>query len=470
MKKKVIRRNINLIQFIFIGLFFLLIGNLVYFNIAKSSAVIINPYNPRLDLLEDTVVRGNILSSDGEVLAESVRLKDKSYERVYPYGNIFAHIVGFATRGKSGLESYTNYDLLTSRVNPFEKLWNEISGEKNPGNNVITTLDTELQTIAHQALGKNKGSIVVMDPSTGKILAMVSKPDFDPNEIDLLWDQVIQKNPEDTFLLNRATQGTYPPGSTFKILTALFYMIENPNWQDFSYTCTGKDRFFDNDISCYGNTAHGEVDLQSALAVSCNTAFAQIGTTLDLDKFKSFTEKFLFNQELPYPLNYTRSSYVLDSQSPLEVVPETVIGQGQIEITPLHNALITSAIANGGLLMKPYLVDRIETANGSLVRKNMPEQFKRIITSQEAFMITELMEQVVTEGTGRGLNNLPFTVAGKTGSAEFKKGEKPHAWFVGFAPVDQPKIVVSIIVENVGTSSQFAVPIAYEIFSNYLSR
>ncbi|TCK98209.1 cell division protein FtsI/penicillin-binding protein 2 [Natranaerovirga hydrolytica] len=468
-KKKKAKKNVSNIQSIFVGLFMILIINIIYLAGYKTNQVAINPYNPRLDQLEESVIRGNIFARDYEVLAESVELEDGKTERIYPYSNIFSHVVGYTIRGKSGIESEYNYDLLSSNESIIRKIINELFNEKNQGNHIVTTLDANLQTVAYEGLGDFQGAVVAMDPSTGKILAMVSKPDFDPNEIEFLLNQTNSSEVRETYLFNRATQGLYPPGSTYKMLTALYYIMENPDWEDFEYVCQGKGRFFNNDISCFNQKAHGQLNLKEAFAQSCNTTFAHIGTLIEVDGFKQFNESFLFNQRLPYGLNHSRSSFVLDSQSTLESIPETVIGQGRTEITPLHNALMTSTIANGGIMMTPYLVDRVEDEHGNVIKKYMPDQYKRIVTSNEAFLISELMQSVVTEGTATSLNNLNYTVAGKTGTAEHKEGARPHSWFVGFAPVENPEIVVSIIVESSGTGGQYAVPIAKRMFETYLN-
>ena len=199
-----------------------LIGYLVYFNVVKSEDFINSPYNTRQDTFADRVVRGQILDSNGEVLARTDVDGEGNETRVYPYSNIFAHVVGYASQGKSGLESEANFQLLTSHAFFLEQLKNQFQGKKNQGDNVITTLNANLQQTAYAALGDRRGAIVVMEPSTGKILAMVVKPDFDPNTIDADWDYLIN-DPNDSRLLNRATMGQYPPGSVFKIVDALAY-------------------------------------------------------------------------------------------------------------------------------------------------------------------------------------------------------------------------------------------------------
>ncbi len=468
-KKEQTNREIMLVTYIFVGLFVLVLGYFTNFMISQSSEVINNAYNQRQDLLSEQVIRGDIISSDGKILAHTVTDDNGKEKRDYPYGRMFAHVVGRFSKGKTGLEASENFHLLTSNNNTISKIVRELSGEKNIGDNIVTTLDSRLQKAAYDALGSYKGAVVVTEPSSGKILAMVSKPDYDPNNIDIKWEDLVEDSDNDSALINRAAQGLYPPGSTFKILTALEYMKENPEYAEYTYNCKGKGKFNDITINCYNNKVHGEEDLMESFAKSCNASFANIGTTLDLSSFRKLCEKFLFNTSLPTNLVYNRSSFVLTGKSPANEIPQTVIGQGKTQITPLHNALIASTIANGGIMMKPYVVDHIENQGGNVIKKYMPEIYDTIITPDEAQILTSFMREVVTDGTGTALNNKRYAVAGKTGSAEYEEGKPAHAWFVGFAPAEKPEIAVSIIVESVGTGSEYAVPIASDIFKTYFN-
>ncbi len=460
-------REITIITYVFVGLFVLLVCNFAYFNAFQSKNIINNSYNKRQDLFSKNVIRGKILASNGEVLAETIVNDDKTETRNYPFNNKFAHVVGLSTKGKSGIESYANFSLLTSNANIFERLYKELKGEKNIGDNVVTTLDLSLQKIAYDALGRNRGAVVVMEPETGKILAMVSKPDYNPNDIDKIWDDLVEDKKEQSSLLNRATQGLYPPGSTFKILTALEFIRENPDFQNYTYLCKGKDIFNDVVINCYNNKNHGEEDLIKSFAKSCNDSFANIGINLNISSLNNLCKSFLFNSDLPLQIPYKRSSFVLDESSSISEIPQTVIGQGKTQISPMHNALIVSAIANGGKLMNPYLIDQIENYNGDVVKKYLPISGGNLLSATESGILTKLMEEVVLSGTATSLKNKKYEVAGKTGSAEYETGKAAHAWFVGFAPVENPKIVISVIVENVGTGSEYAVPIAKKIFEQY---
>ncbi|MDF2944492.1 MAG: hypothetical protein K0S01_3350 [Herbinix sp.] len=455
------------IIYIFLGLFVLMMGYFTYFLVVRSSEVINSTYNKRQEVLAERIIRGEIRSADGEVLAKTLVDEDGNETREYPYGDVFAHVVGRFSKGKTGIEESENIRMLTSSINSVEVMYSDLMGDKSPGDNVVTTLDIKLQQVAYDALGDHRGAVVVMEPSTGKILAMVSKPTYDPNEVDDLWEKLIADEDTEAPLLNRATQGLYPPGSTFKVLTSLEYMREDPDYLKYKYDCDGSIEYDKMKIHCYNNKAHGEVDLQLSFAKSCNTSFSSIGKNLDMNDFHDLCEDFLFNRNLPIGMGNNASSFTLQKgTSSVKEAMQTAIGQGNTLITPLHNAMIAATVANGGVMMKPYVVDHIENADGGKVKKYAPQINSKPMTPKEAGFIAEMMRLVVTDGTGTKLADMDQDAAGKTGSADNSQG-KAHAWFIGYAPYDNPEIVVSIIVENVGTGGDYAVPIAREIFDSY---
>lgn len=465
-------KQILITTYIFAALFFLMIGNLVYFLAFQSETVINSSYNKRQNLLAQSVVRGKILGNNGEVLAETVEDGQGNDTRNYPYGRIFTHVVGHFSQGRTGIELMNNYKLLTSHNNPITNLMLQMSGEKIIGDDVYTTLDVELQQVAYNALGSHKGAIVAMNPKTGEILAMVSKPDYDPNPVslDANWESLVSNSNGDSSLVNRATQGLYPPGSTFKIVTTLEYLRENPkSYENYSYQCAGKADFDDISIHCYGNTVHGLLDLKTSFAKSCNSSFANIGKELNVKEYGKTAEELLFNKELPCDIEYNKSSFVLNENSDLEEKLHTAMGQGKTQITPYHSCLIAAAIANDGVLMKPYLVDKIESSEGNLVKQTKQKEYAQLMSEKETKVLTKYMEAVVEEGTATSLKGLGYSVAGKTGSAEYDSTKSSHAWFWGFAPADDPEIAVAIIVESSGTGSEYAVPIAKQIFTTYLN-
>lgn len=440
-------------------------GYITYFQVARSRDIIRSPYNARQDSYADRVVRGKILDKDGNVLAQTNVSEDGTETREYPYGNMFAHVVGYSVQGKSGLESVENFELLTSNAFFLEKIKNEFQDKKNMGDSVVTTLNLELQEAAYDALGNYKGAVVVMEPSTGKILAMVSKPDFDPNTVAENWDFL--NTDQDSVLLNRATQGQYAPGSTFKVVTALEYMRENPDYENYGYNCTGAVEKDGVTIRCYNGHVHGQVGFQDSLAYSCNTSFSNIGLSLDIKNFRETSKELLFNSKLPSVLPYSKSSFSLEPGAGSADKMMTAMGQGKTQVSPYHMALITSAIANGGTLMKPYLVDSVTNYTGAVIDKNKPEKYKSLMTSEDAAKLKQYMSAVVDYGTASVLSGQSYTAAGKTGTAEYSSDkEKDHSWFIGMTNVDNPELVISVIIESSDGTAK-AVDVAKQVFDAY---
>lgn len=439
-----------------------------HYAITHQQELINNSYNGRQEIFAAQNTRGSIFAAGGQVLAETQTDADGNERRVYPYDNLFAHAVGYATNGRFGVEAAANYYLINSNARLSDKVASDVAGSKYPGDSVVTTLDVGLQEVAAKSLGVYKGAIIVSEPSTGRILAMVSKPDFNPNEIDTLWDGLIQDK-ESTVLLNRVTQGLYPPGSTFKIVTALEYIRENPDsYRQYSYQCNGRYSSGQDTINCYHGSVHGHEDFTRSFAKSCNASFANIGMTLDRTRWGQTLDGLLFNQELPVSFAYNRSKLVVDADTSDSDILQASIGQGTTQITPLHLNMITCAIANGGTVMKPYLVDHVKNNEGTVIKQFSPDSYKELLTQTEAAVLTELMTAVVESGTGTKLAGLTYTAAGKTGSAEFNNVKTDsHAWFTGFAPAQEPEVCVTIIIEGAGSGGDYAVPIAKRIFDEY---
>lgn len=469
-KKKNRNRELWLITYAFVVIMLGVIGNEIYFVSVESETAINNSYNPRQELLAKKNIRGQILASGGETLAQTVRGEDGSEERYYPYGNLFSHVVGYSTKGKTGIEYLGNMSLLNSNASIGEKIQNEISSQKNIGDNVVTTLNVSVQQAAYEALGAYDGAVVVTEPSTGRIIAMVSKPDYDPNEIAGIWDRLVEDD-SSSVLLNRATQGLYPPGSTFKIITALAYYRQNgQDVSGYHYQCNGSFTYNGHRINCYHGSSHGSEDFKTSFEKSCNSSFANIGVSLDLEGLDSTCEDMLFNHKLDLPYITSQGSYVLGTRAEAYDVMQTAIGQGRTQISPLQMNMITCAAANEGVAMTPYLIDRIENYNGSTVKQFQPEKYAVLMTPEEAAFVSDLMAGVVENGTATRLKGLGYSAAGKTGSAEFSADKSDsHAWFTGFAPVEDPKVCVTIIVEGAGSGGEYAVPVAKRIFDAYFA-
>ncbi len=454
----------------FIALFLAMIGYLAWFQTARSEAFINNPYNSRLDHFAERIVRGDITADDGTILASTKVAEDGTETRVYPRGRTYAHVVGYSDNGKTGLEASYNFELLRSHTFLLERVVSEIEGRKNEGDTLVTTLDDALQQTAYEALGSRKGAVVVLEPDTGKIRAMVSKPDFDPNTIVTDWDAILADDEEASVLLNRASQGLYPPGSTFKLVTALEYIREHPKkYKNYSYTCSGSITNDHYTLHCFGNSVHGEVDLEKSLAKSCNSSFANMGLSLNIKNFADTCEDLLFNRDLPIDFAGSGSRFSLTGESGESEVMATAIGQGKTLVSPLHMALIVCAIQNDGVLMRPYLAQRLENADGGRVEQYEPSAYGRLMTEKEAKILRRYMKHVVTDGTASALQSDSYVAAGKTGSAEFGnvKG-RSHAWFVGYANAKgKHPIAIAVIVEDAGSGSTVGVPIAKSVFDTY---
>ena len=454
---------------VFIVLFLGMMSYTCYYAMTNKQEMIDNSYNKRQEMLRAQNTRGTIYANDRQILAQTVTDEEGNEQREYPFNNMFAHVVGYASNGRFGIEAQSNYYLIQSNAKLSDKVASEVSGIKYPGDSVMTTLDVRLQEVAYQSLGVYRGAIIVSEPATGKILAMVSKPDFDPNKIEEIWDDLLEEN-DSGVLLNRATQGLYPPGSTFKIITALEYIRENPDtYQNYSYQCGGRFTLGEDTINCFHGTAHGSENFTKSFAKSCNASFANISVKLDRKSYRNTLSDLLFNKELPVAFVYNKSKVIVDESVSDSDVMQASIGQGTDQITPLHMNMITCAIANDGVLMKPYLVDYVENHNGNIVKQFSSGTYGRLMSEEEAHALTELMTEVVENGTATKLKGLGYTAAGKTGSAEYNSDKSDsHAWFTGFAPVEDPQICVTIIIEGAGSGGDYAVPIAKRIFNAYL--
>lgn len=455
---------------IFTLLFAALFINVASFLVNDSYDVISSDYNPRQEILAEQNIRGDILTEDGTVLA--ITQTDGGEEaRVYPYGPLFAHAVGYSTYGETGIEDIANMSLVKSNQSISTKVSNDIKGRKDKGDSVICSLNVPVQETASKAIGVYKGAAIVTEVKTGKIIAMISKPDFDPNTIKEDWE-IVSLDEETSPLLNRASQGLYPPGSTFKIIDLLEYVKENPDSYDkYTYNCNGYFEYDGRKIRCYHGTSHGFCDLRRSFAKSCNCSFANIGVNLDRSAFSGTLNSLLFGSPLPVDFVYSDSKISITPETEGSKVVQASIGQGDSVITPLHLNLITQAIANKGVLMKPILVEKVVSEDGDVVKEYKTEVYKRLMSASEAEILTDYMTSVVEAGTGDFLRNAEYTSAGKTGSAEFGdvKGES-HAWFTGFAPVEDPEVCVTVLIEGAGSGGDYAVPIAKRLMDSYFEQ
>lgn len=444
---------------------------LIYTN-KNSEKLFENDYNKREEALLEKNVRGKIYAASGEVLAETIQDQDGNDVRSYPYKNLFSHIVGYTYKGGSGVEQLQNYNLMHSDISLSDKASYDAAGERYPADDVYTTLDLALQQAASDALGDNRGAVIVTEVDTGNILCMVSKPDFDPNDIEAEWERLGADTDSGT-LVNRVTQGLYAPGSTFKIFDAIELMDEDMAAANaFSYNCIGYDNNFTLEdgqpIHCYHWTAHGTVSLEKAFAKSCNCAFVNIGNSLNRDSFCTLLNNMMFGEALPYDLPSGTSSYTLTADTTKEDVTQLSIGQGSTLMTPMHLNMITAAIANGGTVHKDQIIASVKTGTGSTLSETKPEDYRTVMTAEVAAKMREMMRDVIAEGTATKLSSRPYNPCGKTGSAEIVTGESTsHAWFTGFAPEENPEIAITVIVEGAGTGGVSAVPVVRSVLDKY---
>ncbi|SER61952.1 peptidoglycan D,D-transpeptidase FtsI family protein [Lachnobacterium bovis] len=470
-KKKKTNRQYTVVMYVFFFMFLCLMGYFLYFQIVLSEKYVNCPYNSLQNIVAERVDKGKILTSDGKVLAETQILSNGERRRVYPYDNLFAHVVGFNSHGKSGLEGKENTKLTKTHDIMFNQLYNEVTQKKNKGDNIVTTLDYDVQKLAYDGLGNYDGSVIVMQPSTGKILAVVSKPDFNPNLIDEQWKNLVESS--DSVLYNRATQGKYTPGSVFKIFTTLEYYNENKmSYNEFKYRCRGGEAASNGYIlHDAGNERHGLVNLKSAFAESCNSAYANIAKGLDAKKFSSFCNKMLFGKDLPLNLETSKSKFLFKSTDSDFIKMSTGIGQGKTLVSPLHMVLVASAIDNNGVLMKPYLVDKVQNPSGDVVTENKPQSYKKLLDIDQAELMQNYMQEVVKSGTATRLRGQSYQCFGKTGTAQIADSvDTTNAWFVGYGKKEgYEDIAVAVVVEKSGYGSKYAIPVAKKIFDKYFN-
>jgi peptidoglycan glycosyltransferase len=476
-------RQIRRLGVAFLALFVLLLVQVNYLQVFAADRLANNQANARLLLQEYEVDRGDILARDGRtVLARSRPTSGElKYLRVYPNGPLYAGITGFYSLvfGRYGLEQSQN-DYLAGRSSDLlaQNLVDEILGRDKRGATVVTTIDAKLQRVAKQALGSLPGAVVALDPKTGQVLAMVANPTYDPNDLASHDPKAVRaaqrqlvRDP-DRPLLSRATQELFPPGSTFKLVTASA-ALENGMAPDTKFpnppalalpNSTAQLHNFGGE-HCLGGIP--QLTIAQALQVSCNVVFGEIGLRLGAEKLVAQAEKYGFNQRIPFETPFVSGSIppaseFADAES---FVATSAIGQQDVRANPMQMALVGEAIANGGVEMTPHLVKEIRDADGRVVKTNDPEEFGRPISSRTAAELTTMMVSVVESGTGTAAQIPGVQVAGKTGTAE-TAGGSPHAWFVSFAPAQDPQIVVAVVVLNGGdlgseaTGGRVAAPIA----------
>lgn len=456
---------------LFACLFAIMLLYMSYLELWGKKEYMASSYNKRLQIQNTLVKRGTIYDKNGRVLAESIA-EGKYYKRVYPHDALYAHVIGYTSEvyGTTQLEAKYNAFLMPDLSNIFQQMASKIEQSHMRGDTLHLTIDHALQEKARALLGKNKGAIVALNPSTGEVLAMVSTPDFDPNDtvLQAQWPYLIED--KDSPLLPRAVNGLYPPGSTFKIVTGIS-ALEN-RLGDFTWEDTGSINIDGKTFKNAGDASYGLLNLKNAMTYSSNVYFAALSEKLSEDALLKTAEKIGLNQSIPFDLRVTASRLPKINGKKTELAA-TAIGQGRLQVTPLQMALVTSGIANKGVVMTPYLVDSIKDPDGVLIKKTKPTPWLTFTSEAAASLMKEMMVQVVTNGTGKKASVKNITVAGKTGTAQVEnaKGEieTTHGWFVGFAPAENPEIVVAIVLENQKENGGAnATPLAAQLFSQWL--
>ena len=447
------------------------------------------PDNRRTLLSTYARERGEILVGQTPV-ARSVPSDDEyKYQRQYDDGPLYAHVTGFYSfyGAAGGLEEAENAMLSGSSDKLFYRRVSDLfTGRRPQGANIETTLDPAVQKAASEGMEGIRGAAVALDPSTGAILAMVSHPTFDPNDLaghdleDVGTNYEALNEDPDKPLVNRSIGGDlYPPGSVFKVVTAAAALstgeytedsvLPGPAELDLPDTTADLPNY--NDRAC---SPSGEVTMTEALTVSCNTAFAYLGMEIGATALQEQAAKFGFGDSITIPMRVTPSTVPPEMNMPQ--LAQASIGQYDVRTTPLQMAMVAAGVANRGVVMKPYLVESVIGSDLAVIESADPQELSEAVTPEVAAQLTRMMESVVEDGTGRRAQIEGVDVAGKTGTAQHGEGRKAHAWFISFAPADDPQIAVAVIAEDGGVAGSeagggtVAAPIARTMMEARLSR
>jgi penicillin-binding protein A len=442
-----------------------------------------------------SIKRGLIRAADGTILASN-RIKkvggQKLYLRRYPQGGLFAHVVGYSTqsRARAGLESSEN-DYLTGANRNLDTVLkttlDRIRGATIKGNDVWLTLKPGAQRLAMQQLAGKCGSVVALDPRTGKVLVMASRPTYDPNLVEKDFARI--NNIRATCrpaapLLNRATDGLYTPGSTFKVVTASAALdsgrfTPNSHFYDPGY-CIEYGQKVRNAGNPEAPETFGSVDLITGLEHSINSVFCNIGKALGAGKVLGYAKRYGFYEDPPLetPSNerapsglYKNGELFRPSDPRTQVDPgRLAFGQEALLATPLQMAMVAAGVGNKGVVMEPHVVDRVTNPNGGGVTRTKARKLRRAISTRTAQELTQMMEGAVTSGTGTAAQIPGIPVAGKTGTAETGIDGRYTSWFIAFAPANAPRVAVAVVLQDqTGFGGQVAAPIAKDVMQAILA-
>jgi peptidoglycan glycosyltransferase len=470
--------------FAFIGVAFaVLVGFTSYWTVFDAENLKNERVNKRPLFKAQQIERGRILTADGEVIARSIRKGQGAstrFVRDYPEGDTYGHPIGysFVQYGNSEFEAFHNSELIGDD-NEFASVFDELRGKDPVGNDIVTSLDADAQRTAFEMLAGQPGAVVAIEPDTGAVKAMVSVPPYDPNTIPTEF-AALNEDPAAP-MVNRPVQGQYPPGSTFKLVTAAAALDSGAISPDDTIASPATIDIQGNPLANADNTDYGEINVTTALTHSVNTYFAQLGEELGTGTLEDYMTRFGFNAkpELDLPDGQMSTSGVfsngrlLTGDDPMDV-GRLAIGQERLLATPIQMAEVAATIANGGDLMKPRIWSKVLDPDGRTRKTMSPEKQSDVISEETAAELTEAMRDVVNEGTGTAAALSGIDVAGKTGTAEIPdvdrcNGLPNQAWFVGFAPADDPQIAVAATVECTdGQGGTVAAPIAAAVMQTLL--
>lgn len=470
-----ISKNVKKVLVAFLVCFVGIIIYITYFEVFKADKISESKYNKRLQVKRNEILRGTIYDRNMKPLTQSKKINKLNQSRTYIYNELFANVLGYVNPkyGMSALEKKYDSELMGTEQMEVSNLFKGLSEEKDDkiGYNLRTTLDYDIQKQAYDTLGDNKGAVVALNPKTGEILAMVSKPSYNPNNLDKEWKNI--NFDENKPLYNRAIYGLYPPGSTFKIITAVS-ALENIN--------DIKERTFEDDgelvfnssesLSNYGGEVLGNIGFNEAFVESSNVVFGGLGLELGNSTLKKTAEKFYFNKELPIDdFKVKKGRFPTLKSYEKGNIAQSAIGQGEVLVSPMQMALVASTIANDGVMMKPFVVKDVVDSKGKSIKKTESKTLEQVTTKENASVMKKLMKNVVEDGTGTKASVDGISVCGKTGTADNESGDKKaHSWFVGFAPYDDPKIAIAVIVENGGVGGKKAAQIARDVIITSLKK
>jgi peptidoglycan glycosyltransferase len=463
-------RTIKQVAFLVILAFAVVSADLVYWQIIRAPELAQRPGNPRAAQAQQRIDRGLIVDRHGTVLAKSFPALN-GFARQYAVPNL-SPLIGYSSArfGQAGIEKSYNDQLSGSAGDLGQALTELILQQPRVGDTLTLSIDVKLQQVADQALGDAAGAAIVLKPQSGEILAMATKPFFDANRIETDMPQ-LQNNPAAP-LIERATQGLYPPGSTFKIMTTSAVLGNGVAQPDTRVNQSGDTFVVDGFIVRGSNLPRGlsNPTLTQAVQYSCNPCFAQLGLQLGWQRFQQAAEGFGIGKPMRFDVPVS-TSRLHDQNAELSrvLLANTAYGQGQLTVTPLQMALITAAIANLGPMPQPHLVTRQSTRAGQTMAEFSGGSLGSPVDSRVAGEVRQMMVTAVEQGSGQ-LARIPnMLVAGKTGTAETGQGQAPDAWFTSFAPANQPRYVVTVIREHKGEGFDQAAPMAKAILEAALA-